>query len=174
MTAGVPHLDLGVGGQIHADFGEYLARFTGRARAERRILVPVGRQSEHRPWEAGAQRADHQVVHACGVGYRLQVLTFGAGHAVREIELGDGRRRVDDDLLGEFRIGPGLHHDLLAVERCHLGLEVGEHLINGLRRDDTLLDQQGLQSGRLLGAGLLAVWRVGELAGHDSSSIGSK
>ena len=58
----VPHPDLRVGRQRHAEIGEHAARIVHRARAVRRRLVPDRRQAEHFPRIAGAQRADDDVV----------------------------------------------------------------------------------------------------------------
>jgi hypothetical protein len=108
-------------------------------------------------------------VDAGRVGDRAHVFALGASHAGRKIELGDGLWRVSDEPLLERRIHPGTGYNLSAVERSHLGLEEIEDRIDGLVRDDALLDQKSLQGAHARRAMGLAIFAVFETVIHDDT-----
>ncbi len=132
------------GGMSKPELLEHDARLARGARAKGRILVPIRRQTQHRPRIARAQCANDEIVHGRRIDGRAHVLAFGARHALGQIERGDRGRRIVAETLLERGIDPGARHDLGAVERPHLGLEEGQHAVHRLVGDDALLDQTAI------------------------------
>src|SRR6185295_15263416 len=98
LRAAVPYLHFLFWQNPHPELPQYRMRFTHTTRAEYRIFVPIGRQTQHWPWIARAEGADDQVMHRLAVGHGLHMLAFCASHP-RESKFGDSLRRIVQQAL---------------------------------------------------------------------------
>ena len=125
-------------GQVDAELAQHHARLAHRARAVLERLVPDGRQADEGVRIAGAERAHDDVVDA---GRVLDHLEIDAAEA----QLLDGRRPVGEEALLVVRVDPRARHDLGAVVRADVLLVGADDAVDGLARDEPLLDEQRLE-----------------------------
>jgi hypothetical protein len=64
-----------------------------------------------------------------------------------DAELADGRRPVRQQPLAELRVDPRARDDARAVLGAKVALVVLDHRVDRVRREQALLDQQGLERG---------------------------
>jgi len=119
LSIAVPDAHLGLIGYREAEFCEHASRIAHEAGTVGRRFVPNWRQAECRPRIAGAEGADHYVVHLGRVLDHDHVLALRPANA----EFGDRRGRVlhQPGLVGW--ISPGTCHDLRAVTRSDPSLD---------------------------------------------------
>src|SRR6266851_2751980 len=98
----------------------------------------TGRERDESVRIAGAERADDEVVDAGRVLDHLEV-------DPAEAKLFDGRRPVGEEPLAVRRIDPGAGDDLGAVVRPDVLLVGADDAVDGLARDELLLDEQRLE-----------------------------
>src|SRR5215831_16334938 len=167
----VPHADLGVRGQPHAEIGEHAARILDGARAIGRRLVPDRRQAEHFPWIAGAQRAHDHVVDLLRVLDRHEMVADAADMAKRR----DRGGAVREEMALELGISPGLRDDARAVARADLGLVSLDDQIERLGIDITFLGQNRFQGAHAelhlteLGAVVIVMMMIVAFAAHGAN-----
>src|SRR5262249_21638101 len=99
------------------------------------------REAENRPWIAGAEGADDDVVNLRRVLEHDHVLTL----APDEAEIGERRRPVGEEPSLELRIHPGLGDDARAVPRPDLRFVRVDQLVERGGIDQSPLRQKGLQ-----------------------------
>jgi hypothetical protein len=73
--------------------------------------------------------------------HRDEEVALGAAVA----HLGDGGRAVAEQAVAERGLGPGPRHHLRAVQGADVRLVVLDDVVDQLRVDQPLLDQQGLE-----------------------------
>src|SRR5713101_99398 len=138
LGARVPDPDLHALGQVDAELAQHHARLPYRAGAVLERLVPDWREPDESVRIARAERADDEVVDAGRVLDHLEV-------DPAEAKLFDGRRPVGEEPLAVRRIDPGAGDDLGAVVRPDVLLVGADDAVDGLARDELLLDEQRLE-----------------------------
>src|SRR5262249_28273688 len=142
LRARIPDANLRLRGQGDAELREHLARLEDGAGTVGGRLVPYGREPEHRPRVAGAERAHDDVVD----GRRgLDGDELGATPAAAEAELGDGRGAIGEEALLVDGIDPGARHYLGAVHRPHVLLVRLDNLVHHLGGQEALVDEERLE-----------------------------
>ena len=135
------------GGEVDAELAQHRARLAHGARAVLRRLVPGGRQPEHAPWVARAERAHDEVVPLVRVLDRAQVL----GDEAADVQLARRRGGVLQQPLLERGIGPGARDDARSVQRSDVAAVGLDDDVDGRLAEQPLLDQQRFDGARAEG-----------------------
>ena len=175
----IPDPDFDLLGDMKPEFGEHTARLDHDPAAVRRRLVPVRRKPEDMPGVAGAQGTYDDVVDGRRVleNDRRRALDHCHMWVMGPAEFTDRVRRVGQEPFLVAGVGPRPGHNPGADLRAEPMLEHIDDLVDGARRQETLLQQQlfdGLdpKSGRRRWFGVIPTTRVNSITCAKPSRSG--